>query len=252
MTTQTCDPLAARFWFKVREPANWILTGVLFVLLFFVLMQFFGGFVVGLIGIGAVFCLFFFVLDKRAIGIRCSNERCAKHIETNTPWICGNKGCRNDQIDDFPFIFKCQHCGYYPKAYKCHHCEQLIFFTSDHQKDGYAVCANDSFRPRRVKKREQHEDAVVGMKEKIELKGLSLEEAGLDVQLKRQQDALKPFTAKIKTPEQELEEFLNKSVGDEDAAEKWKALVAEKFKDDPHGLERCLLLIDNWVRGRLR
>jgi len=248
----TCNPLTARQWFKLREPVNWAVTAILFVPVFVVLMYLVGAFLAGVISIAAAFCLFFFLLQNRAIRIACSNERCGKDIETNTPWICGNKGCRNDHVDQFPFIYKCEVCGYYPKAYECHHCGQLIFFTSDHQKSGYAVCANESFKPRKAKKREKHQDAVVERKEKIELKGLSVQEAELEVQLKKHEDAIKPLSLKVKTPEQELEEFMSKSVGDEEAAEKWRELVNKKYVEGDPEREKRHSLIDDWVRRRLK
>src|ERR1044071_5454799 len=130
MTTQSCNPLTARLWFRLREPVNWVIAILLFAVGYFLLMPLVGGFVAWIICVGAAFCLFF-GLQKRPIGIRCTN--CRKFLKTNTPWVCGFKQCRNDQTDDFPFVNRCQHCEAEPKAYKCHHCGELIYFTEDRQ-----------------------------------------------------------------------------------------------------------------------
>jgi len=36
-------------------------------------------------------------------------------------------------VDDFPFVYHCEHCGVEPKAYQCHHnnCGGIIFLSKD-------------------------------------------------------------------------------------------------------------------------
>jgi hypothetical protein len=225
-------------------------TIVLFGLGYFVSLYFLDPTLAAMICIGVAFCVFFFLLDKRAIAIRC--PACDKYISTNTPWICGNKGCRNDQTDEFPFIHRCQHCGDSPKAYECHHCRDLIFFTDDQQEAGHAVCANDSFEPAKNKKRQKHQEFIEKRKEQIELKELLVQEADVVNELKRRRDAAKPSAERHKPPDEELGEFLKKSMGVEDAAKKWKAEVDEKFKDDPVEREKRHQMINDWVRRRMR
>ncbi len=157
-------------------------------------MQFIGGFLAFLIALVPVFLLFFYGLDKRAIGIKCPH--CGQFIESNTPWICGNKDTphRNDQVDEFPFINHCQHCGFTPKAYQCHHCFKLIFLSEDKQVTAYAKCADIPAKvpkPKPIKK-DPHEDAVAKKKRDVELAELEVKKAKIDVELKGYKETLEP------------------------------------------------------------
>jgi DNA-directed RNA polymerase subunit RPC12/RpoP len=255
---QTCNPLTARQWFKLREPINWAISIVVFIPLFFVLAQFFDGLLAFIIAFVAAFCLFFFYLDHRAIRIKCPYGRCREIIETNTPWICGHKGCKNDNPDEFPFIYKCEHCGYQPKAYKCHHCGELIFFTEDEQKTGYAECANYALRAAIVKNREGHQEMMTNKREVVESKGLDVDIGKLDIRLKGIKKVLNPPpppatpSPRMPTPDDELAAFLKQTGGDEDTAERHRNIVREKYKNDPFECEKQLRLIDEWVRNRLK
>ncbi len=82
---QTCDPLEARQWFKLREPVNIAAVIVSFIVLDAILWLVAGGFIGGSISIAVMSCVYFFWLHKRTIGIKCPS--CGNHIETNTPWI---------------------------------------------------------------------------------------------------------------------------------------------------------------------
>ncbi|HEX5399059.1 MAG TPA: hypothetical protein VFY06_08430 [Verrucomicrobiae bacterium] len=255
---QTCNPLTARQWFKLREPVNWAISIVVFAALFFIL-QFFSLWMAFGVAFVAAFCLHFFYLDHRAIRIKCPYGRCREIIETNTPWICGHNGCKNDHPDEFPFIHRCEHCGYQPKAYKCHHCGELIFFTEDEQKTGYAECANYVLKAAVVKKRDGHQEMMTNKREVIESKGLDLEIGKLDIRLKGINKVLNPPPPpprsepkpRMPTPEDELAVFMRQSVGTEDAAAKMRAKVKEDYKDDPDECEKRLRLIDQWVREHL-
>src|ERR1035438_1197030 len=143
LTTVTRDRLHARGWFEWRKEVN-LAAGIgLFLIIFVVLLPFIHVFPALIIGLGPGLVLFV-VWENRTIGIKCPYKK--KYIKTNTPWICGNKECehQNNRADDFPFIYKCERCGTYPKAYQCHHdgCKKLIFFTKDEQRSGYARSAN--------------------------------------------------------------------------------------------------------------
>jgi hypothetical protein len=236
---QTCNPLTARRWFKLREPANWVVTAFIFAAVFFVLMQIVNPFIAAALCIGAAFCLFFFVLDKRAIGIVCPNEECGKFIETNTPWICGLKGCRNEHVDDFPFIYRCEHCGYYPKAYKCHHCQKLIFFTRDRQTINYAQCVNFRAESKPVKvKKDEHADTLTARKKAIERKELEAQEAKIDVELKSLRQSLE--TPKKKT----IEDEYRAAVKNEDDERRLRAAIDVEFKNDDEERKRRHLTLN--------
>ena len=254
LITQTCDPLSARHWFNLREAVNWVVTGVLFSVCFIVLMVLFdtvlpfGGLVAGLICILAAYCLFFYVLDKRAIRIVCPH--CGRYIETNTPWICGNKECgyQNNHVDAFPFIYKCERCGYYPKAYKCHHgdCRKLIFFTEDRQETGYARCATEPVLTK-VKKPpvDRHAADVAKKVQNIQLKELEVKEGKLDVEIKGIKQTLEPEKPKS------VEDIYRGRLQTEDDARRLRAEIDEKFKDDPDERMRRHRIVDAIMRSLL-
>jgi hypothetical protein len=135
MGIRTSDPLQAWWCFRLREAENWLIVVIGFLVLNLGLWVFFHGFLASLIAIVVMFCLYFFVLDKRTIGIECPH--CHKYIETDTPWRCGFCGRVNFQTDDAPFVGRCgnRQCGAKPKAYQCHHCGELIFFTNHSLKN---------------------------------------------------------------------------------------------------------------------
>jgi len=241
---QTVDRLNARQWFRWREPVAWAISIVVFTFLFFVLSQVFGGFFGFIIAGGAVFCLFFFYLDKRAFGIVCPH--CQKYIETNTPWICGYKQCRNENVDDFPFIYRCQHCGAEPKAYQCHHldCQKLIFFTKDEQKINFAKCVNVPVKSKPVKK-----DPTEGKiaKQDAELHDLKHE---LDVTIIK--GNIKEAKARIEPPKMKgLEDKYRGMVKDEDDARKLKASIDEECKNDPVERAKRHAIVDALLRDML-
>jgi hypothetical protein len=199
--------------------------------------------------------LYFKILEKRAISIVC--PECQKYIETTTPWICGNKDMphRNDQVGEFPFINQCQHCGFIPKAYQCHHCGELIFFTRDHLKSGYARCADKTEEPKSRPPVEK--DKVVKKINELD-KGIQLTErevkkAELDLKLKVIKQDLEP--PKEMTEREKLEEsasrFKDRFTTGPKIVEQWKAENAQRFKDNPVELEKANLLVDQWVRNNL-
>src|SRR5581483_1098831 len=100
--TITCKPKRARLYFRLREPVNWLFTAAIFTGVLIVLMCFIDPFLAGVFSIALAFCLFFFVFDKPTFGMECPH--CKKYVEANGAWKCGSKGCRNDNVDDYPFI----------------------------------------------------------------------------------------------------------------------------------------------------
>lgn len=254
LITQTCDPLHARQWFKLREPVNWAVTAVLFAVCFIVLRVLFdtvlpfGGLIAGFICVLGAYCLFFYVLDKRAIRIKCPH--CGKYIETNTPWICGSKGCRNDNVDDFPFIYRCENatCGYYPKAYKCHHsdCQKLIFFTEDRQETGYARCANTPAPEKPKPAKDEHEIQVEKKVQDIHLKELNVKEGELDLRLKDIKENLEP--PKQESVRDRLRRRVNSKTELEDEVLKMHAEIDADPKLDPVEREKRHKVIDDEAR----
>ena len=248
---QTCDPLKARQWFKLRTATNWTIIIVAFVSLVFVLQNLLPPIIADAIAIALAFAVFFYYLEKRSIGIEC--PACHQHIETNTAWVCGFCKEMTVRTDEFPFIGRCEHeeCGQEPKAYKCHHCGELIFFTNDKLKINYATCANAQVEVKSepvgkdptADKVRQQQDEKRDLQHELELTRLKGD-------LKEAKSKIKPPPAK-KTAFEELEEYYKSSVGSEDAAKKWKTAIDEEFKDDPVEREKRHRVVDQWVRNRM-
>jgi hypothetical protein len=245
---QTCKPSEARQWFKLRGAVNWVVTIVIFIPLCFVLMQFLDEWLAGAIAIGAAFCLYFFVLDKRAIGIECPH--CQKYIETNTPWICGYKGCRNENVDDFPFVYRCEHCSAEPKAYKCHHreCGKLIFLSKDRIEINYAQCVNLPVKSKPAGKGRRL-DPVAELNEGIHVTKLKVDKAKLDVELKGLNATLEPV--KFKTIKERLRSGVMSKSELDDEVRRMKAEADEEFKNDPVGREKRYRQIEEEATGLL-
>jgi hypothetical protein len=248
---QTVDPLNARQWFTWREPIAWGISIVVFIGLFLWLTIFFDGLSAFLIALIPTFLLFFFYLDKRAIGIECPH--CQKYIETNTPWICGNKDTphRNDQVNRFPFIYQCQHCGFIPKAYQCHHCFKLIFLSEDKQVTAYAKCADIPARPPKSKpvKKDEYADAMAKQHKEIQATELKVKKAELDVKLKNFDEVLNP--PKEKSAAERLKTRFGRSVEVSNEERRLRAAIDEEFKNDPIERERRHKQLDDEVRSML-
>ena len=132
MNIQVCSPLEAKRLFKFR-PYRHLAYGVaVFTPISAGLMFFINPLLAVVIALIPAVCLCYY-LETRLVVIECLT--CGKDINTNTPWQCGFKGCRNENVDKFPFIHECEHCHYVPKAYVCHHGDHFIFLTTDRQKD---------------------------------------------------------------------------------------------------------------------
>ena len=56
---------------SIRDPINWAISLIAFALLVFVLQNILNPLIADAIAITIVFCVFFLVLDKRAISIEC-------------------------------------------------------------------------------------------------------------------------------------------------------------------------------------
>ena len=245
---QTCDPLTARWWFNLRTPSNWAIAITVFFWLVVLLDTFIPFLITVVIAMCLAFCLFFYVLEKRAIGIICPH--CNEHIETNTPWICGNRQCRNDHADAFPFISRCEHCSYSPKAYMCHHCNELIFFTKDKQTINYAKCVN---LPEKLKSQPARRDPIEEknarhQEEKSDLIH-ELEITRLKGDLKDAKSKIEPITQKS-TRERLKNKYLSQTELD-DEIRTLKAQIDEEFKDDPVEREKRHRMLESEARDLL-
>lgn len=242
----TSDPLSARLRFRLRTLTNVLIVLGIFIPSIVILALFITAWLADLIVIAAMFYLYFFILDKRAIGMHCNH--CHKVVKSNTPWICGFCEARNQHTDDFPFVHRCEHCGAEPKSYQCHHCQQLIFLNEDQLKANPAIC--------------------IGMVVKVDPPPLLPDEATLQ---KREVDALQhqlivtrlaselnrekrnaEFSTK-KSPEEVVEESLAKHLAEDmagaRAARRIKLALAEELKDDPEMLKKANASVEMWLEG---
>jgi hypothetical protein len=172
-------------------------------------------------------------------------NHCERKIATNTPWVCGFCQKKNERIDEFPFVHRCEHCGAEPKAYKCHHsdCRKLIFLSEDQQEINYAKCVNipAASKPRRVEK-DRHVEALAESRKAIERKALEAQEAKLDVELKALRQSLE--TPKMKS----IEEQYRGALKNEDDERRLRAAIDKEFKDDGDELKRRHLVVDKIMR----
>jgi hypothetical protein len=143
MNIQVCEARAARkaFWWRKYINFGWGL--VIFVPVCYLLMMCCNPIVAALLAFVPAILRFLY-LENRIIIIECPS--CGKDINTNTPWECGFKKCRNENVHKFPFIHECEICHYPPKAYVCHHCSQLVYLTSDRQRE-YAAKRLEAPKP---------------------------------------------------------------------------------------------------------
>jgi hypothetical protein len=239
------DPLKGKLRFKMRTLNNFLLViGVftIFALYALVLLPE-HVWIADILAIGVLVYLHYAFLNKRAIWIRCPH--CDKKIATNTPWVCGVCQAKNEHVDNFPFVNRCESCGVEPKAYQCHHeaCRELIFITEDEQTRNFAYCINTPAEipppDARTVKRQGHEESK-------EEKMSSIELAELDLKLK--EIKAKHDGPKIKSPfEQKKEQWESEYVGImglQEYVHRKTIEVKELYKDDPVSLKDALDAIE--------
>lgn len=225
---QHCTPAKARQVFKFRPYQNLALGAGAFVLPFGLLLPFLNFWFAGGIALVPAFCLYFY-LEGRVIFIKCPH--CRQDVDTNTPWLCGYKGCRNENVDhQHPFIHECEHCRFIPKAYVCHHCGEPIYLTSDRQKLHLAKSLGAPEPPRASKldeKAARHSEEILDLKHEVAVN--TLKKQAEDIQ----KQAASPVA---KTPRQELEEkirsVINQGMDREALACQFRAEADAEFAKD--------------------
>jgi len=187
------------------------------------------------------------ILENRPIFVKC--EACDNLISSATPWVCGECKKLNSNTDEYPFIYKCQHCGAQPKAYRCHHdtCNKLIFLSIDRDPTNFAYrFASDVEVPKQpdqqIEDRKRADETKRKKRDEIEL-------ARLDQELQAVRKRLE--APKKKTPAELLQDEVEVSAGWESAANELKARNAEKFKDDKKKIARENKKVDDVIRRHL-
>jgi hypothetical protein len=249
---RTCDPLQARWALKLGEAENWAIAIIGLITLNAVLWWIpkVGGFITTVISIALMFCVFFFVLDRRTIGIECA--RCGKYIETDTPWKCGFCGKENFNTAEFPFVGRCgnKECGAKPKSYQCHHCGELIYFTKDRQTIHFAKCVNTPTptEPTPVKK-DEHAEKMVELDKGIKVTELEVKKAELDVKLKQFKDVLEPV--KLKSKGERLRSGVRNRTELDEEVRRLKTEADKEFPNDKDAREQRYRDIDDEARELL-
>lgn len=236
--------MTARLLFRFRTLINCGIVLLVFVpaVLLMELLPFGGITILALIGV--FYYVFFYVLEKRAVGITCS--KCEKYISTNTPWECGFCHQANRNIVQFPFVHQCEHCQAEPKAYQCHHCGKLIFLDADELAQNFARCLNApvvDITKEKVAERKEAKEALI---HEIEMTRL----AETLQAIKRRAE-----WAKDKDPMEEIEthfkKFYASQMGAREYARRQRAIFAEEFKDDPEALKNANATLEAWLSLRV-
>jgi hypothetical protein len=240
------NPQTAKLRFKFRTFNNWLIVVGIFVFVAAV----FDTLIADAIAIAVLFYLYFFILDKRTIGMDCNH--CGKHIASNTPWVCDFCKEPNKNANEHPFVDKCTHCGNEPKTYKCHHdgCRKLIFLTDDKLETNYAYCINAPSEIPEPPKPDERTVKVKTYQENKQDKEHELDVAKLDEQLKQIKERIDG--PKIKTPFEQKKESFDKYydgvMGMREYARKKRAEAAETYRDDPESLKDANEAIDEFLK----
>jgi hypothetical protein len=252
MNIQDCSPLKARHVFKLRPYKNFGIGLVVFAPICFPLLLCVNVWVASGIAFLPALCLYCY-LESRVIVIECPS--CGKDIDTNTPWLCGYKQCRNENVDhEHPFINECEHCQYIPKAYECHHCNRLIYLTTDRQQIHAAKClvAPEPLKVRTVVK-DVIGDKVATQKEEVRDLEHQLKRTVLEKQIEIEKN--KQGAPVTKTPEQELEDEIgmdvNQGMSLYAVEQRLKAKADVEFPKDEHKRQQKYALIERAIANRM-
>lgn len=238
--------LPPKIHFSLRTLLNWLGCAAVFTVWAILVSPFRFWWIADAIAIAILYYVYFNILEKRAIGLRCPG--CLKYIATNTPWVCGFCKAENRKPDEFPFVHQCEHCSAQPKAYKCHHrnCGRIIFLTEDEQEQNYAYCLNTETQRPPEDTRAQRVESKEALAHELEMADLASKLDGF----KQRADF-----SKKKSPKEEIEDSFEKHharfMGTREFARKQRAANAEKFKDDPEMLKFANEALDDWERSRL-
>jgi DNA-binding transcriptional MerR regulator len=168
-------PQTARLLFRCRDGVNILIALGGFGLLLLLLRTVLDAGLATVISMGIMLIIFYALLNNKPVGFDCPH--CKQYIESNHPWICGFKQCRNDNADAYPFVHRCEHCGAEPKAYQCHHCGKLIFLSKDELASNYARCTKPF--------KERSDLDITGLEQDLHKAGLELSIAEVDKQMAR-------------------------------------------------------------------
>jgi hypothetical protein len=193
------------------------------------------GVIFGTLAAGFVFYVHFWNLERRPINIKC--PKCSKFILSDTPWICGLNGCRNELTDEFPFVHQCQICGAKPKAYQCHHCNELIYFTLDEDRQNFATRAGKPIPNVPVEIKPVESETTRRRKRQADLEW-DIHEARLETELAQQASRRKEARGERKSLEEIYKEDKEATVNNVVIFRRENALLEKEWAHDPDMLEQ--------------
>ncbi|MGD0206153.1 MAG: hypothetical protein ABSC89_00875 [Verrucomicrobiota bacterium] len=256
------NPLRARIWFKLREPITLVASaavgGVLFSFLWWCGLYMLAA---AAIAFFAVLCLKFLVLDVLTLEIVC--PKCGGIIDTTTPWLCEfdpEKEHRNENTDEFPFINECERCHKIQKAYVCHHndCQTPIFLSRDRENTLHARRLTvpkepDKIKVQAVNEADPREEKIAKQKDKIQ--DLTHKYEVTKLKKKIEIEKILPEKSEQQSLEKEIEGAMSailngagKIFSTDEAADRAKAVGAEKFKDDPLKKAKWDAAVDDFAK----
>jgi hypothetical protein len=248
------SPLSGKLRFKLRTLNNFFLVLAVFVPFVILMAQlssphFWIAWVSDIVFIALLYYLYAIFLDKRPIWIRC--RHCRKKIATNTPWICGGCGAKNEHVDYFPFVSRCEKCRIEPKAYQCHHekCGKLIFLTKDELVRNYSFCIN----PPVVATEEQIERTNFEREKRRAEYKRDLARLNTDVELAERAHETAKKKGKAETPEEKIKEHRDhrraKTVSATEIYRAERKSNEEKYRDDPEMLKWVNEDLEDWYKS---
>lgn len=244
----TLRPKTARRFFKLIEPAKFLISISAFLLLWLIASKAGLPFVVALlVSALAAYCLHFHFLDQQAITVLCPS--CANFIAVDTPWLCGHgvggEPCKNEDTFHYPFIHECGTCHTRPKAYQCHHCKKLVHFTKDEQVTQFATLLTLTKASLRSEQAAQRANS-----EKTEIHDLKhkLKKAQWERKI---EDVTKGPRTGVLTLEEEIEQEVGRGMEFQTIERKLKAKADKRYAEDEDAREREHALIEKAIRDRI-
>jgi DNA-directed RNA polymerase subunit RPC12/RpoP len=241
--------LTAKRRFLFRPVINWsvaVLSFIVAATIFALLLPEPFAWLADFAAIALWYYVLFHVARYRTIRLRCPHARCFKPIDGDTQWKCGNCGIVNKDTDRFPFINRCQHCGFIPKAYKCHHCGEMVFLTEDRQALNYATCANYRLPASPDERADKGHERTKTQKQR-ELEIAQLE--GDIAEKKRRYEI-----PKIKTIQEQIEAEMDSDyariMGAREHARKLHERIDVEHKNDPQMREKAHQTVNDILRKK--
>jgi len=254
------DSTSSRGYLKRRLFESFVVLGAVFLALTFLFSGisslFFPSFVPLLLGnvlAGLIAYYAYLRWNRQPMRIRC--EECDGNVLCQTPWICGECGHENWDVNTFPFIHQCANCHLSPKSYICHHCEKPMFLSEDLDATNPArrIGAEGRQSKRQEKSQQKIEADYEEKKRNIETAKLDLTEAQIKAQIKVVKKGIPevPLVSALDIQLESLKQFMDARTAISEAARRQKLLNAEECKNNPTERRRRDLTVDEWVRQQL-